>query len=420
LAKAGNEVAVTSKPSGSGFAALSLAEKNAYLGTLGAKQRMDLILGDPDAKRLAAAMQPQEFFWLLKEIGESDALGLLQIASPEQCLFILDMELWEGYTFSEEKACRWLSYFMEGGEPRVHELLKHLDFEFLQLLLGRELVVGGGVGDLSDDEERFGDYDHTFDGVFMITYKNPKHSQLIGSFLSMLIKLDNPLYTALMEGIKGDVDLELEEQLQRFRTGRLEDLGFPPLDEALAIYARVNPASFELRDDKKLLRPAGECGALIPVPAEEDTLLFRALARADSEPLMQELNYLVNSALVAEGGAFAEPEAMIGVLQRVCGYLNIALEQLSAGDEAQAAKVLCGEELKRVFQLGYSIVLELKFAAQATTTVDYATGKLLAGLKSKRPRYYRGLDPDGIDGYREFKNLDDVKRAAGLLGQLRG
>ena len=420
MTKAGNEIAVTSNLSESGFSALTFAEKNSYLRTVGAKQRMDLIVADTDAKRLAAAMQPQEFFWLMKEIGETDALELLQVASAEQCIFILDMELWDGYTFSEEKACRWLSYFMEGGEPRVHELLKHLDFEFLHLFLNRELVVVGGVGDMSDDEERFGDYDLTLDGVFMLSFKDPKQSQLIGAFLAMLIKLDNPLYTALMEGLKGDVDLELEEQLQRFRTGRLEDLGFPPLDEALSIYARVNPASFELHDDKELLRAAGECGALIPIPAQDDTLLFRALAIADSEPLMQELNYLVNSALVAEGSAFAEPETMSGVLQRVCGYLNIALEQLSGSDDARAAQVLSGEQLKRLFQFGYSVVLELKFAAQDTETVDYASGKLLAGLKAKRPRFYRGLDPDGIDGYREFRDIADVRRAADLLGQLRG
>ena len=413
-------MAVTANLSESGFAALSFTEKNHYLATVGAKQRMDLILSDPDAKRLAAAMQPQEFFWLMMEIGEQDALGLLQVASPEQCIFILDMELWDGSTFSEEKACRWLAYFMEGGEARVHELLRHLDFEFLQLFLGRELTVGGGVGDLSEDEERFDDYDLTLDGVFLLSFKNPKHSQVVGSFLTMLVKLDNPLYTALMEGIKGDIDLELEEQIQRFRTGRLEDLGFPPLDEALSIYARVNPATFELHDDKELLRSAGECGGLIPIPAREDTLLFRALALADSEPLFEELNYLVNSALVAQGDAFAELESMTGVLQRVCGYLNIALEQLSGGDEPKAAKLLGGEALKRLFQLGYSIVLELKFAAQHVETVDYATGKLLAGLKAKRPRFYRGLDTDGIDGYREFKNLADVRRAAELLSQLRG
>jgi len=401
------------------FHALSLDQKLNYLKTVPAKEKMDLILSDPNARRLTASLQPQEFFWLLKEIGESDALGLLQLASAEQCVFIFDIELWEGWVFSEEKACHWLAYFMEGGEPRIHELLNYLDFEFLQLFLARELVVGGGIGDHSDDEERFDDYDLTLDGVFLLSFKNPKHSQLIGAFLAMLIKLDNPLYTALMEGIKGDVDLELEEQCQRFRTGRLEDLGFPPLDEALSIYARVNPATFELQGDKDL-SPAGEGGSLLPLAPREDTLLFRALSLADSQNIVQELNYLVNSALVAEGGAFREPEAMVGILERVCGYLNIALEMLSGGDEQKAAGLLSVEQLKRLFQLGYSVVLELKFAAQGTETVDYATGKLLAGLKAKRPRFYRGLDPDGIDGYREFKEMADVKRAADLLGQLQG
>jgi len=411
-----NQVAAV-KLSERDFQALTLQQKTDYLKTVSSKEKMDLIVDDADAKRLAADLEPQEFFWLMKEVGEADAVDLLRLASAEQCVFIMDMELWDGWTFSEEQACHWLTYFIEGGEARIHELLKHLDFELLQLLLSREIVVGGGIGDQSNDEERLGDYDHTFDGVFMITFKNPEHSQLIGSFLSMLIKLDNPLYTALMEGVKGDVDLELEEQCQRFRTGRLQDLGFPPLDEALSIYARIHPDHFQLQEGKELAS-AGEGGHLMPVNAGDGTLLSRALNLAGSDVLTQELNYLVNSALVAEGQAFREPESMLGVLHRVCGYLNIALEKLAPGDDRKAAKLLVDEELKRLFQLGYSIVLQLKFAARDTGTVDYASGKLLAGLKAKRPRFYRGLDADGIDGYREFRDLEDVRRVADLLSSL--
>ncbi|HJV67419.1 MAG TPA: DUF6178 family protein [Geomonas sp.] len=401
------------------FQSLSLAEKRNYLRQRPAKEKMDLLIADPDGKRVTASLEPQEFFWLMKEVGENDALELLQLASAEQCVFIMDMELWEGWSFSQEKACHWLAHFMEGGEPRVHELLKHLDHEFLQLFLSRELVVGGGIGDQSNDEERLAEYDHTFDGVFMLTFKDPKHSQLIGSFVSMLMKLDNELYTTLMEGIKGDVDVEMEEQCLRFRTGRLEDLGFPPLEEAVSIYARVNPESFELLGGKELA-PAGDGGSLVPIQQREETLLFRALALADSPTLLQELNYLVNSALVAEGNALKEPESMVGILDRVCGYLNIALEKLTAGDEQQAAALVKGEPLKRLFQLGFSIVLELQFTARDLQSADYASGKLIGGLKAKRPRYYRGLDADGIDGYREFKDMADVERTAGMLQHFQG
>ncbi|HJV35970.1 DUF6178 family protein [Geomonas sp.] len=407
----------TLQKSAEAFHSLPLAEKRSYLRQRGAKEKLNLIISDSEGKRLTASLEPQEFFWLMKEVGENDAVELLQLASAEQCVFILDMELWEGWTFSQERACHWLAHFMEGGEPRIHELLKHLDFEFLQLFLSRELVVGGGIGDQSNDEERLADYDHTFDGVFMLTFKNPKHSQLIGSFVSMLIKLDNELYTALMEGIKGDVDVEMEEQCLRFRSGRLEDLGFPPLEEAVSIYARVNPDNFEVHGDKQLA-PAGEGGQLVPILPREETLLFRALALADSPTLLQELNYLVNSALVAEGTAVKEPESMVGILDRVCGYLNIALESLTGGDEGRAAILLTGEPLKRLFQLGFSIVLELQFTAREIESADYASGKLISGLKAKRPRYYRGLDSDGVDGYREFKDLADVERTAEMLKHL--
>ncbi|BCG47762.1 hypothetical protein GEOBRER4_n2609 [Citrifermentans bremense] len=418
MASVENRKLVAARLSQSDFQALPLEKKREYLKTVPAREKMDLIIADPNAKRVAATLEPQEFFWMVKEVGEADALELLQAASAEQCVFILDMETWDGWTFSEEQVHHWLEKFMEGGEPRVHELLQQLDFELLQLFLSREIEVGGGVGDQSNDQERLSEYDHTFDGVFMINFKNQKHSQLVGDFLSMLIKLDNPLYTALMEGAKGDVDLELEEQCQRFRTGRLQDLGFPPLDEALSVYARVNPDQFQLEGGKEL-SPAGEGGQLVPVGADEGTFFSRALALAATPTLFQELNYLVNSALVAEGKAFQEPEAMLEVLHRVSGYLNIALERLAPGDEQKAAGILASEQLKRLFQLGYSLVLQLKFRAQELETADYATGKLLGGLKAKRPRFYRGLDPDGVDGYREFRDLSDLERTADMLNQLK-
>jgi hypothetical protein len=398
----------------SAFHALSFSEKQQHLPKLAPKERMELMLDDPDARRLVASMEPQQFFWLVKEIGENDALGLLQLASPEQSRFVLDLELWQGWNFSQEKACHWLGYFLEGGEPRVHSLLQCLDFEFLQLFLGRELLVGGGIGDLDSDELRQMDYDHTFDGTFMLKFKNPQHSQLIGAFVEMLMKLDHPLYVSLMESIQGGIETELEEQCLRFRNGRMEDLGFPALEEALSIYARVNPVSFELLGDK-VLEPGGETTALVPVSADLDTLLFRALAAAQSPELAQELNYLVNSALVAEGAGFDDPKALVAVVQRVCGYLNLALEKLCGADVQQAADLLVHERLKRLFQLGYSLVLELKSAAERQETVDYASGKLLSGLKAKRPRFYCGLDPEGTDGYREFRDLSDVNRVAEIL-----
>jgi hypothetical protein len=399
------------------FRKLPFDDKRIYLEGVLPKEKVELISGDPDVKKLTRAMQPQELYWLFKEIGAPDAMKLMGMASPRQTLFILDMELWKGWTFLEDKAVEYLGYILKGSEEHFLELLPHLDFNLLSLLLGRELIVAGGIGDLNTQEERLTDWDHTFDDVFLIKFKNPAHSQVIGSFLELLCRFDNPLYTALMESVSGEIDIESEEECYRMKSGRLADLGFPPHDEALEIYSRINPATFTPSRNKVLLQ-TGETTTLPVTFLTGKTFLERVILLMDSELFPMELIYLINTALVADQAHLADTENMKSVVERVYGYLNIALEYLSQGDETKGAEILSGEYLKSLFQLGFSILLGLKFRADKLTDSSYATGKALSGLKSARPRYYRGLDPDGIDGYREFREMQDVKKMSDLLTEL--
>lgn len=400
------------------FRTLPFDDKRLYLEGVLPKEKLALILGDPDDKKLARAMQPHELYWLFKETGAPDSMELLGLASPEQCVFILDMELWGGWTLSEDKAVEYLGYIMTGSEEHFLELLPSLDFNLLSLLLGRELVVAGGIGDIDSDEVRQTDWDHTFDDVFLIKFKNPKHADTIGFFLELICRLDNPLYAALMESVSGEVDIESEEECYHIKSGRLADLGFPPHDEALEIYSRINPATFTPGRNKELLQTV-ESTTLPETFLTGQTFLERVVLRADSELFRMELNYLINTALVADEAHLAGMEQMGAVVERVYGYLNIALEYLCEGDETKGVEIITGEHLKRLFQLGFSLVLDLKYRADKLSEPDYATNKALSGLKTSRPRYYRGLDPDGIDGYREFREMQDVKNMSAFLEELR-
>lgn len=396
------------------FRTLPFADKRSYLDRVLPAEKLALILGDPESTKLARALQPHELYWLFKENGGPDAMELLALASPEQCVFILDMELWKGWSFQENKAAEYLGYIMLGSEEHFLELLPHLDFNLLSLFLGRELVVAGGIGDIDTDEVRQTDWDHTFDDVFLIKFKNPKHTPIIGMFLEMLCRLDNPLYTSLMESVSGEIDIESEEECYHTKSGRLADLGFPPHEEAIEIYSRINPATFTPGRSKELLQ-AVEATTLPDTFLTGKTFLERVILRADSELFRMELNYLINTALVADEAHLADMEQMKSVVERVYGYLNIALEYLSKGDETKGVEIVTGEHLKRLFQLGFSLVIGLKLRADKLSDDDYATGKVLAGLKTARPRFYRGLDPDGIDGYREFRELQDVTAVSDFL-----
>lgn len=400
------------------FRKLPFDDKRSYLGGLLASEKLSLILGDREGRELTRAMQPHEFYWLFKESGAPGAMELLGLASPEQCVFILDMELWSGWSFSEDKAVEYLEYIMQGSEEHFLELLPHLDFNLLSLFLGRELIVAGGIGDINSDEERQTDWDHTFDDVFLIKFRNPGHAETIGRFVELVCRLDNPLYASLMESVSGEVDIESEEECYQIKSGRLADLGFPPLDEALQIYSRINPATFEPGHSKELLQ-AVEATTLPGTFLTGRTFLERVMLLADSELFRMELNYLINTALVADEAHLADMAQMRSVVERVYGYLNIALEYLSEGDEAKGAAIISGEYLKRLFQLGFSLVLDLKYRADKLGEADYAVGKALSGLKTSRPRYYRGLDADGIDGYREFREMQDVRKMSAFLSGLK-
>lgn len=384
-----------------------------------ARERAEIILADKDGKELAGALQPMDLYLLIKEMGKEDAMQLIEFSTPEQFRFCLDMELWEKWSFSGKTAVEWLASLMEAGEERVMEQLSRLDFELLLLICKKELAVGGGIGDQLSDEERITEWDHTFDDIFYITFRDREHEQLMGRFLDVIFRNDHALYLGLMEGVKNEIESELEELAYRFRSGRLADLGFPELEEALSIFNYLDPETFIPGGDKQSFPVDAETHLPVPLP-QGDSLFRRALALAGSERVYEEFNFLVNAAMVAEQASFADRETMETVLGRVCGWLNIALEHLSYGDVEKAARILNGEYLKRLFQLGYSILFRIRKRALrlAPETANHATNRALLGFRRKNPRFYRGLDPDHIDGYREFKDMNDVRAADAFIRRL--
>ncbi len=401
---------------------LPFAQKIMTLRGLTPRERLDRIVTDPEARKLVNTLDPQEVYWLIKDIGESDALELLELCHPEQALFFLDMECWEKNEFSIAKFLEWLGYLLECGEQKVAELLPYLDSEFLTLCLIKTISVGGGIGDLVTREEIELEWDHTFDDCYFISFRNSGHSAMIGRFIDIIYRNDHPLYLALMESLRSEIPSETEQLSYQFRTGRLADLGFPAYEDAISIYSFLDPDTYTRTEEKKLF-PGSEQRVLnLPLNIFGDSLLRRALRVTEAEELLLELNGLINNAIIAEGAPLSDGMALQAVFERVHGYLNIALEYLCGENEEKAGEILEQEYLKRLFQLGRSIIIPLRQAAEKLFAdggdFSYATNKALLGLKSKHPKFYRGLDPDTADGYREFRNMDDVRKMEAFMHNL--
>ncbi|HEY6008762.1 MAG TPA: DUF6178 family protein [Geobacteraceae bacterium] len=397
------------------FSGLPLAEKVQHIQGRPAKERLDLIIADPEGQNIVREFPALDLYLLVKELGETDALELVQFASAEQFTFMLDLELWERWHFLPAKALLWLGYLLEGGEEPVVSFFRQADPEFLTLIFMEEITVGGGMGLLETDDDRLATWDHSFDNIYYITFNHAKHSEIVGRLLDVLYRRLHPLYTGLMESVKAETVAELEELAFQFRSGRLADEGFPELEHALELYMPVSPARYVASGAKE--------SSLVPVSGDfpvqfltGDSLLRRTLGRCGSAELLTELHYLINNVLVADGADFTAAGAIEGLFQRVYGYLNIALEYLSSGDEEKAEEILSGEPLRELFRLGFSLVVELQRRWGKMKHNDYKLNKVLEGVRAARPRYYRGLDPDGVDAYREFQTFADVTKVAEVLG----
>ena len=402
-----------------GVTGRSLHGRLGLLRELPPRKRLALILEDVDPAGLVAELEPREFHLLLREIGLGDSSPLLPLATPEQTSFCLDRELWHQDAYLPDEGVRWLELLLAEEEELLAARLTRLDPDLLLLIIMNEITVGGGIDDLLSDDERQEEWDHTFDEIYMISYRHRASSETVGRFLDLVFRRDKGLYLRLMQGARYEVATEVEEHCRRFRSGRLADHGFPDRLDALSIYTRVDPESF--RPEEATRRFPAEREPLLPsLFRHDDSLLGRVLRRADSPELLGELLDLVTCALVVAEPESDDDERAEAVLLRVHGYLTIALEYLAGDDEARALEAVTGTYLKQLFQLGYSLVRRLRREAAPFSSDDHATGSVLAGLSEDFPRFYRGLDASGIDGYREFADLEDVRAVEKFLALLAG
>jgi len=246
-----------------------------------------------------------------------------------------------------------------------------------------------------------------------------------------LIAEDPFVATRLFSALSSEFPSELEETALRWRGGRLADLGYPPLEEALSWFARPPRAAAEAQAGAPS-RPGG----FMLAELERGTLLDRAVAALEPEvaaAVEGELITAANAVLVANRVDPGDPERAREALVEARGLVELGLELRSSGDAARGAAVLAEVPLKRIFQEGFGRLLELRWRAEKVLAVEGAAEALgsplaeaVVALKPKRPRYFPGLEAPREDwgtpvaaAYepRPFHTADEVRRTAAALDE---
>jgi len=394
------------------FSRLELRKK---LARLSPKARLDALLSAEDARRLVRATPAEDLYFSIAEVGLSDATEIIQLASPDQFRSFVDLGGWTKDRLDPHQILTWLRA-ARGDEPEDFLAKLHgIDFEVLEHLLRSFTLIHDK--EENPDVHVEGVTLETAEGRYLIeiTTEGPEMSA-VRQILNDLIA-ENPFEaTRMLEAMRWELLTELEETAFRFRSARLQDLGFPELYEALGLFAYLDPGASPLPAPDVALAPVGE-------RVDWLDMAYRGLTDDERDGLEIELRYVVNAALVAEG---AEPGALDSVRrisERVRDYLGLSLEHLTGGDPSRAADVVRERPLRKTFQIGFSLTLKLKFRADRLGKARLAKldgtdlllpeeAAVVAALRRKRP--LRALKVEGADPV-PFRSRQELREAEAAL-----
>ena len=321
----------------------ALARTRAGLSRARGKQRLDLILAAPDPGALTRSLPADELYFLVREVGLSDAAELVQLASPEQFRTFLDLDAWRGSAPDPARMLPWLraaraaALRSDAEASRWRSKLAALDPELTSLILMDSLRVH----DLERDPDPHLESDRTLrtpEGRYLVEFLVEGTEYLAAKGLVDDLYAQDPFQaTRLLESVRWELRSELEESALRWRNARLADLGFPDPQEALSWFARP-PA-----------RPAAEPGLPARPPGfflasfRRGSLLDRAADRLDPaarDRFERQAVAAANAVMVADAVDPGDLEAVRRAVESARTTLELGLAELAGADEERAAEML--------------------------------------------------------------------------------
>jgi hypothetical protein len=416
----------------------ALATLRAGLRRARGKARLDLIVEAGEPAALVRGLPADELFFTIREIGLSDASELVRLASAQQFRTFLDLECWARDAVEPRRALPWLRAARAGAldDPRAaarwRGKLRALDPEMLALVLRGALRVH----DLDEDPDPHLEREailRTPDGRHVLEFlvDGAEYAAVRGIVDDLYA--EEPLRaTRLLASLRWELESELEESELRWRAGRLADLGYPSLEEALSWYARPPP-----HRPPRPGRPARPPGFWID-RVGSGSPLARAWARLPPEEqgrLELELVSAANATLVADAVDPGDLEAVRRSVESARALVEMGLDGEAAQDEERAAEVLRETSVKELFQRGFARILALRSRAERLfprrgegahhgPALDPPLAEVVAALSQRRPAYFPGLEaPRAIWGTaaassfepRAFTSRRDVSRTEDAL-----
>lgn len=340
---------------------LSLDEQVALVCDSPIARRAELLDLATEPERLIPALPPAELVFVAKSVGIGDAGWLLAHASPEQIRTCFDLDAWRGDFPDLGRQAEWLRSVAEAGDDALLRAIHATDLELLVLQVQARATV---FLKASDDDWSPPPGALTLDGQFhLLPRRTTDDLEEIMGMLEALFQQDYWLYFRLLQGAIWETASDAEEWALRWRSGRLQDLGFPPPDEAKRIYAWVHQERLAELPEATTGPEVGEWPLPVwlpslPVVGDEAHALFRALARLtepERRPRLYAFLALANRVAVADGLPLGDAETLPVALEKAAVMASRGLVFLARQHGLEPSEVLRRISIERLFRVGFQL-----------------------------------------------------------------
>lgn len=401
------------------------------------KQRINQILSMPDAQAAVQALAPVEYTILVKASPETRP-ALLELANANQIRTVLDLDCWDKDNLKTLQVINWLEELQRSGDDVLTSTLMTLDAELLIATFRNHIRIHATLPFEEEDEPI--SYDEIVaNELYRIEFLDQESmaNERIQRLLNALRMSNLDFYHNLMQNIMWGQDSEAEEWAYRWKSGRLQDEGFPDYYDALETYHLVDlehPLPSSTETSAPGIPEGIEASGIIPsyawgiIPSGSlfDQAGMGDLPSETQERLCLEMVYLCNRELVISQVDFTDTQAVHTSLSRVHAYLNLGIEYLNNHDVQQFPSLLTSNSLQSIFDLGFTLSTRLhqqalhlqrhlNHAAGVRRAVPTLTRQVLDGLLLRTPQFFVGLASPGAIGYRPFLHLQDIMLVKPLL-----
>lgn len=344
------------------LAALSIDEQVALVCQTPVARRAELLDLVREPEQVIPRLPEAELCFTVKEIGLADAGWVLAHASDEQIQACVDLDAWGGDDVPDRaRFSEWMLALFDAGDETLVRAVHALDPELLALWLADRVEVHLKPNDDPGWEPPVGG--RTLEGQFYLVARRAGDDlEDLLRMLGLLFESDYWLYFRLLQAVNWESKAENEEFALRWRTGRLQDLGFPPREEAIAIYAPPRRSELETLPEAPL-PGVGEWHLPVwmpelPAAADPRLPLFQAAAQLDDRArrsFFYSFVALANQVAVADRLPLGDAESLPKAIDKAAVTASAGLEWLARRHGLSPVEVLRRAPLARLFRIGHRL-----------------------------------------------------------------